>query len=152
MSQYWKVNDEFAWRAVYWKQQANASTKKNVTARSIIDAGLKSLQTKLRQLQWGRSHWYEENPQNREKATNLSSEYYKKRLQINHLQTWLKWYIKTWCFKPTNRENAENEYILGKFRTQRKNSAYKYRVRIRLHHTFSATVLTNAVLICVNAV
>jgi len=50
--------------------------QKNVTARSIIDAGLKSLQTKLRQLQWGRSHWYEENPQNREKATNLSSEYY----------------------------------------------------------------------------
>ena len=50
--------------------------QKNVTARSIIDAGLKSLQTKLRQLQWGRSHGSEENPQNREEATNLSSEYY----------------------------------------------------------------------------
>ncbi len=69
-----KVNDEFAWRAVYWKQQANASTK-NITARSIIEADLKSLQTKLRQLQWGRSCGFEENPQQREEATNLSSEY-----------------------------------------------------------------------------
>jgi hypothetical protein len=50
--------------------------QKNVTARSIIDAGLKSLQTKLRHLQWGRSRGSEENPQYREEATNLSSEYY----------------------------------------------------------------------------
>jgi hypothetical protein len=47
-----------------------------LTARSINEADLKSLQTKLRHLQRGRSRGSEENPQHREEATNLSSVYY----------------------------------------------------------------------------
>jgi hypothetical protein len=51
MSQYWKKSMMNSPEEPYIGNSKQMLQQKNVTARSIIDAGLKSLQTKLRQLQ-----------------------------------------------------------------------------------------------------